>query len=135
MALIQWSEALSVDVEEIDEQHYTIIKRINEIYDSMNRGKGQAVLGNILECLTEYTVDHFNTEEKYFERFGYPEAEAHREEHTRFVERVTAFEAEFKAGKIGLSSEILNFLKDWLTDHIQGSDKKYGPFFNENGLT
>jgi len=26
------------------------------------------------------------------------------------------------------------FLKDWLFQHILGSDKKYGPYLNERGI-
>ncbi len=26
------------------------------------------------------------------------------------------------------------FLKDWLQDHIMGSDKKYAPFLNGKGV-
>lgn len=29
----------------------------------------------------------------------------------------------------------MNFLSDWLKKHIKGSDKEYGPFLNENGLS
>jgi len=33
-----------------------------------------------------------------------------------------------------LSLEVMNFLKDWLMNHIQGSDKKYGPYLNSHGI-
>jgi hemerythrin len=47
---------------------------------------------------------------------------------------VAEFKAKFEAGQTALSIEVLNFLKDWVGNHIQGTDKKYGPFFNKNGL-
>ena len=33
-----------------------------------------------------------------------------------------------------ISIEVMNFLKDWLSNHILGSDKRYGPFLNGKGL-
>jgi len=30
--------------------------------------------------------------------------------------------------------EVLNFLRKWLLNHIQGSDKKYGPHLNAKGI-
>jgi hemerythrin len=28
----------------------------------------------------------------------------------------------------------MTFLKNWLTNHIQGADKKYGPVMNKKGI-
>ena len=33
-----------------------------------------------------------------------------------------------------MTVEVMNFLKDWLSNHIQTSDKKYGPFLNSKGV-
>jgi hemerythrin len=31
--------------------------------------------------------------------------------------------------------ESMELLKDWLSDHVLGSDQKYGSFLNERGIT
>ena len=33
-----------------------------------------------------------------------------------------------------LSMEVMIFLKNWLVNHIQGSDQKYGPHLNSKGI-
>jgi len=51
-----------------------------------------------------------------------------------FVAKVSEFKDGFEKGKLGLSISVMDFLSDWLRNHIKGVDKKYGPFFNEKGL-
>jgi len=36
--------------------------------------------------------------------------------------------------KLGITLEVMNFLKDWLSHHILSVDKKYAPFLNEKGI-
>ncbi len=134
MPLIQWNESLSVNVAEIDRQHQKLIGMINELNEAMRQGKGKDVLGKIINGLITYTETHFGTEERYFTKFGYPEADSHKKEHSDFTKEVSEFKEGFEKGKLGLSIEIMNFLSDWLKNHIQGVDRKYGPFFNERGL-
>ncbi|HVN71303.1 MAG TPA: bacteriohemerythrin [Desulfomonilia bacterium] len=134
MALISWNDNLSVHVGEIDRQHQQLIKMINDLDDAMKQGKGKEVLGKIVKGLSDYTAYHFSTEEKYFSQFGYPAAEVHIREHRTFVDKVTDFKKKFETNRIGLSTDVINFLSDWLKNHIQVTDHKYGPFLKEKGL-
>lgn len=134
MALITWSDAYSVNVAEIDQQHKKLVAMINDLNDAMKQGKGKDLLGGIVNDLIRYTATHFKTEESYFDRFGYPEADSHKEAHAAFVQKVSEFKAGFETKKLSLTIEVMRFLSDWLTGHIQGTDRKYGPFFNANGL-
>lgn len=134
MTLIFWSDSFSVNVAEIDQQHKKLVTMINELGDAMKQRKGKDVVGKIVNDMISYTSIHFKTEEKYFDRFGYPETDHHKKEHGAFVQRVSDFKEGFENGKITLSIEVMDFLCDWLQDHIKGSDKKYSQFFNEKGL-
>lgn len=134
MPLIQWNDSLSVNVAEIDREHQRLVGMINDLHDAMRQGKGKDVLEKIINGLVAYAATHFRTEERYFDQFGYPEADSHRKAHSAFVKKISEFKDGFEAGKIGLSLQVMNFLRDWLQKHIKESDKKYGPFFNEMGL-
>jgi len=134
MAIIEWSSNLSVNVGEIDKQHQKLIAMINELNDAMAIGKGKDALGKIINGLVTYAAGHFATEEKYFDQFRYPATLSHKKEHSDFVRKVKEFQDGFNKGSLSLSIEIMRFLKDWLIKHIQGTDKKYGPYFNEKGL-
>jgi hemerythrin len=134
MALIQWTDALSVGINEIDGQHKKLVGWINELNEAMREGKGKAVLSHTLMGLGSYTKEHFATEEKYFAKFGYPETDDHIRQHIRFVQKVSDMKKGFDEGRMGLSIEVMNFLSEWLKHHIQGSDMKYAPFFIANGV-
>ena len=134
MALIKWDDSFSVNVVEIDRQHQKLVNMINDLNDAMHQGKGKDILGKIISGLISYAGTHFKTEEKYFDRFGYPETNSHKKEHSDFVQNVSEFKNKYDSGALTLSIEVMNFLNNWLQNHIKGSDKKFGPFFNEKGL-
>jgi len=134
MSLITWSDKYSVNIKEIDEQHKKLVGMINELHDAMMHAKGKEASLAIINKMAEYTKYHFSTEEKYMKQFGYPDYNAHKLSHEKFVEQVLEFKKEYETGKTGLSFDLLNFLKNWLVTHIQSSDKKYSALFNEKGL-
>lgn len=134
MAVINWDEKYSVGVSEMDSQHKQLINIINELYDAMNAQKTSDVLGNILNKLIGYTKSHFSSEEKYMEQYGYPDLASQKREHAAFTDKVLKFKEEFDGGRTTMSVSITSFLKDWLINHISGSDKKYGPFLNSKGV-
>ncbi|MCX7981711.1 MAG: bacteriohemerythrin [Syntrophales bacterium] len=134
MPLIKWDNSFSVNVAEIDGQHQKLVSLINSLDDAMRQGRGKEVLDKTIAELINYAATHFQTEEKYFEQFGYPEKDEHKREHGYFVQKVSAFKKEMDERRLGLTIEVMNFLSHWLTNHIKGTDKKYSQFFNEKGL-
>lgn len=130
-----WDDSFSVQVQEIDSQHQRLIEMLNQLHDMMKSGQGKDAIGPVLEDLTNYTVTHFGTEETYFDQYGYEHTQAHKVEHRAFVDKVSKFKSDFDAGNVNLSIELMQFLKDWLVNHIKGSDQKYVACFKEHGLS
>ncbi len=134
MALMEWSENYSVKVNALDNQHKRIVSLINELHSAMRQAQGKEVLGKILEELTDYTIFHFSAEEKLMKDNNYPGYINHKAEHDKLTKQVKELTANFKSGKNLVSQEVLQLLKDWLLNHIAGSDKKYSSFFNNVGI-
>ena len=135
MPLMTWTEKMSVGVGVIDTDHQKLVSMVNELYDGIQAGKGKEKLGPVLDALVDYTKMHFAREEKFFAQTVYPDAPAHKKEHEALTKQVADVQAKFKAGATStLSLEVMNFLKNWLITHIQGSDKKYGPHLNQKGV-
>lgn len=134
MALIEWQSSYSVDVKEIDDQHKRLVEMINNLHQAMADRKAKEVLGDIIQGLVDYTQTHFSTEEKYFKQFGYEDTEEHIKQHENFVKKVSDFKEGFDSGRLMLSIDVINFLKDWLINHINGTDQKYTDFMHNNGI-
>lgn len=135
MPLMAWNEKMSVGVKLLDDDHKKLVGMVNELYDGITSGKGKEVLGGVLDNLVAYTVVHFKHEEDFFTKTGYPASQAHLAEHEKLTKQVKDVQASYKSGAAStLSLEVMNFLKNWLITHIQGSDKKYGPHLNAKGI-
>lgn len=130
-----WNEKMSVGVHALDEDHKKLVAMINELFDGINAGKGKDVVGSILDRLIRYTVEHFRREEEFFASTAYPDTAAHKKEHEKLTAEVVKVQTAFKAGATAtVSLEVMNFLKNWLLNHIQVSDNRYGPHLNGKGI-
>lgn len=135
MALLEWSDNYSVQVNKLDNQHKKIVSLINELHSAMREAHGKEVMGKILNELTDYTVFHFSSEEKIMKDNNYPGYISHKAEHDKLTTQVKELVNNLKAGKNVLSQEVLFFLKDWLLNHIAVLDKKYSSFLNNKGIS
>jgi len=134
MALITWNENFSINIAEIDSQHKKLIELINELHEAMKVAKGKDVMGNILSELVNYTVYHFGTEEKLFQKHGYPEFVSHKKRHDDLTKQVKDTADKFNKGGNIITVDVMNFLKDWLQNHILTVDKRYAPFLSSKGV-
>jgi hemerythrin len=134
MPLIKWNDSYSVHVNQIDDQHKQLFKLLNDLHDAMIVGKSKEILDDIFAQLVAYTQYHFTAEEKLMRTNGYPALNEHLKFHDQFTTEVLRFQRDVKTGKIGMSIQIRDYLKDWLIKHVMGEDQKYAPFFNGKGI-
>jgi hemerythrin len=134
MALVVWSDKLSVGIKSIDEQHSILFNSINELHAAMMKGQARTIIGGLLHTLLEYTHFHFAAEEAMMAKANYPQLPTHRIKHRELTKKVEDFVARFDRGDTTVSNQLLTFLSDWLANHIQGTDKEYGPLLNEQGV-
>jgi hemerythrin len=135
MALMTWNASYSVNVKLIDEQHKKWIDILNELHDAMKSGKGKDKLGGILAELVEYTKVHFAMEERLMQQSGYPHFEGHQRIHADMAREVETLYSRYRAGEPVLSIDVMQFLKNWLSEHIMTTDKNYSPFLNSKGIS
>lgn len=136
---VDWTDELSVGIEEIDEQHKVLVNLINRLFDETvvhqsGSATTTAVMEEILHELVEYTVIHFAVEESLFRIFDYPETEVHVRHHNELKVQVIDIQKKVKAREAVVNTELLMFLKKWLENHILHEDKLYGPFLIKQGV-
>jgi hemerythrin-like metal-binding protein len=132
--LFKWDDSFRVGVDEVDRQHHRLVELVNELHREMSGRRGTEALGRILEGVVDYTKNHFAYEEKLMREHGYPQFQEHRAGHEKLTAQVLEFQRRFAAGDANMLSTLLAFLCEWLTGHIKGADRAFGPFLNEKGL-
>ena len=125
MPFFKWSDSYSVGTPGIDAQHKKLFALINDLHEAMSQGKGKDILGKILDGLMDYTKVHFSDEEKMLAKVNYPELAIQRTQHTAFVKKLSELQTDYKNGKAAMTLPVLEFLNDWLLNHILKVDKKY----------
>ncbi len=130
---IPWNESYSVGIKSVDDQHKKLFLYINQLYQHVVTGH-QEEIPQLLDQLADYTVYHFDFEEKIFDDVIYPDTARHKNLHTALLNQVTDAIEKFKAGEAEVDFKLLNFLKNWLNIHIKKEDMAYSPFLRSRGI-
>lgn len=134
MAIMIWNPTYSVGVRELDDQHKGLIHMINEMHYAMNQDKGQEAISSIVEQMFDYMETHFRTEEAYLQKFDYPALPSHQRQHEEFRAKARDLRQRVRQREFILSFEIVQFLSDWLQNHIMVADMKYSTLLAEKGV-
>lgn len=128
MSLFLWKKSYETGMPDIDVQHRRLVGMINELSDAMLMQKGQRTVPHILEELVDYIQLHFSTEEAVMLKTSYPDMEEHSQAHLDLTRQVLEFKGRFDAEHELDSGELLNFLCEWLKNHIMVSDREFGKY-------
>lgn len=144
MTFFPWSIRYNVGVPAIDEQHMRLVDLINALHEAATWNNEHntipstidelETMDEVLVALIDYTSSHFSFEERCMVQHSYPDYEEHKHAHTEFIRRIRQYRRDFDNGSALRSSEMMRFLRDWLTTHILGLDKKLAVFLNEKAV-
>ena len=128
---LAWSQILSVEVDEIDEDHRKLVNIFNILNHSVMEGESTDYLAAVLEELINCTVWHFSHEERLMLKYGYEGTEEHKAEHRELVQSAKELQQEIlQAGK-PVADEDIAFLERWLTEHILTADMRLGSYLSQ----
>jgi hemerythrin len=123
---ITWDESLSVDGGEIDEDHRRLVDLFNMLSRAVEEGDAAEYIDAVLEELVSCTIWHFRHEERLMLMYKYDGLEAHKDEHNDLIDSVRELQQKFHKENKLLINEDIEYLEDWLTQHILGQDMRLG---------
>ena len=126
-----WDNSLSVQVQEIDDDHRKLVDLFNILNHSVAEGDSTDYINAVLEELICCTVWHFRHEERLMLKYAYNGLVEHRTEHQELIDSAKALQQKLLQEGKAISSENVEFLEYWLTGHILGADMELGSYLGE----
>ena len=126
-----WSKTLSVDVQEIDEDHRRLVDLFNILTHALIDGDAKDYVEAVLDELISCTVWHFKHEERLMLKYAYEGLQEHKTEHQDLIDSVKSLQLKFLQDGKQLSNEDIEFLEHWLTEHILVADMALGSYLVE----
>ncbi|MBL0955768.1 MAG: hemerythrin family protein [Leptospira sp.] len=139
--IANWDVKYETNISEIDSQHKKLFRLINQIESIYEENKNRLsdnskLLIEAVSELEDYTISHFLIEERVMELNQYPELEAHKKQHDRFTDKILELKKRLTSGNLLTNdlelnhffSDLIQFLRLWLTNHILKEDMNYKPF-------
>jgi len=125
MSLFIWYKTYSVNNEELDNHHKTLLDIINGLYDNCFGKDKPNCLEPIVAELISYSNYHFSAEEQYMRDIGYKDIDKHIFEHRAFTQRTLRLQNVVNKNEFELTKELIVFLGNWICHHIIQEDKKF----------
>lgn len=129
-AVPAFTEQYLTGISLVDEEHKELFRIIGEVYrvimEEYLHDKYDEIV-RLLEELKDYTKFHFADEENYMQSIQYEGLAAQKRAHDAFVARLEEMNFEhIDEHQQETLEEMMEFLTEWLVNHILHSDKKIG---------
>jgi hemerythrin len=130
----EWSEDLSVGIDQIDEQHKELIYRVNNLMEAIKEGSGTSETERIIAFLEKYIFYHFEDEEMYMTSIDYPGIAEQKEAHKEFKLIVKNVRDSINEHGITPSTMVTvqNKVCNWIINHVTNMDKQISRYNKEN---
>lgn len=125
---VHWEPGFSVGHDVLDRQHKKLLGLCNEMADCLASpaGPAQTRFHDILNELTMYGRQHFETEESLLRQYRYPDLATQQADHGAYEEKIIGWAFDATIGTLDLN-EAQQFLATWWKEHILVSDMQYKP--------
>lgn len=126
--MVKWEDKYCLRIEAIDEQHKQLFEIAGRIYELLKNELLTDKYDHIIEIIDElknYTIYHFKAEEEYMQSIGYKKFLSHKVAHNDFLDKMENVDLnKIDNGHNEYLIGILDFVCEWLVEHILKEDKQ-----------
>ncbi len=135
-----WKDKYELGVPLIDTQHKELFRRVDAFMQTLRSPvsweEKVAKVNETLEFMKTYVVTHFQDEEAYQQKIGYPGLAEHRALHAGMVAYVVEVAAQYE--QQGYSERLMQQfggkLLAWLINHVASEDQQIAAYERSEGV-
>ncbi len=127
MPRINWSEMYAINNQVINSQHKKLFSILNRLQHDVTGKDDERSYIIAVERLWSYANYHFLEEERLMAEVGFTEIYRHTQEHRLFTQKLTHLKELLELDQTERSKELIEFLSNWILQHIMIEDKKILP--------
>lgn len=132
--MFEWKDDYNCGIKRIDEEHKRLFEIGESVYNLIINENHVDYFGdvlNLIDDLKEYTVYHFEDEERIMKLYDYPKYKEQKKAHDAFINKIESLDLEELDEDIQKSVlKLLDFIYDWISKHILGMDLKLKDYFD-----
>lgn len=135
MQKFEWMETFELRVPEIDGDHRVMLALMKNVRAAAEAGDRDQC-EHVTDRLVAFSRDHFEREQAFIERHGYPSAEQHAEYHRGLLDRTEAVRTACRAVEsLEEFQDCCEEMMSFLIDDVVRGDMKLKSFLKEAHLT
>lgn len=127
MPLLEWRDEFAIGVQEVDHEHFELIRLINQVHATLaERRAADPMIGAFLGEVHAKIAAHFALEEKVMRERRYGGYSAHKAEHEHLLNEIREIMDAYDAGGYaGLEDDLAQTLETWFGRHFQTFDAQF----------
>lgn len=136
--MFEWKDKYSCGIKRIDDEHKKLFEIGQSIYNLVKDEDRVSYIDDVddildnIEKLRDYTVYHFDDEEKLMQLYEYPGYKAQKLVHDKFIDTIENLDLEkIEENPREEVIKILDFIYNWISNHILGMDLKLREYFKK----
>lgn len=123
-SLLEWREAYTLGIPEIDHEHRAMIMEINRLHETLDH---DAPLDDVIDCLGEilaHITAHFALEEKNMRALKYAGYPDHKGDHERLLDELQEISADVAERGRYDPTALAARLDAWFMEHFGSHDAR-----------
>lgn len=131
MRELVWDDVLSVNVDEIDDDHRKLMGIVNNVTRAVEGQESLEYLEAVLDELINFTAYHFSHEERLMLEYGYTGYDHHKDQHVGLIGSAMKLRQGILDMEEMAAKQEFEFLEGWLTEHILADDRALGSYLSK----